>query len=119
VCVGVWRRSSAAVTSEGSNVRALFRECDTALAITTTRNVLNILRLQMGAPMLGNTGASAASVSSVPRAPQMQGAELCSFRDAPWQDETTLSAPIFHAAHMQLQSRIKLANDEITWSVAQ
>ena len=112
MCVGVWRRSPDSLVAEGTNGCALFSPSDDSLAVCTTRHVLNVLRVReingeasSGAP-IGANGITLGGGGA-------RSAEVCSFPDAPWHDESTLNAPLFHPIHLQLYSRVKLANDYI------
>ena len=108
MCVGVWRRAPESLLAEGPNGWALFSPDDSAIAVTTTRNVLNVLRVRD----INQRPSTSVAGSSIPPIPQ--SAVVCSFPDAEWHDDVTMNAPVFHPIHLQLQSRVKLANDYIT-----
>lgn len=120
--MGVWRRSAESLASEGNNGCALFSAHGEWLAVATTRHVLNVLRIRHVAhPSTGGAGAgavvaAAAAALTGTNSASARSAEVCSFPNAAWHDENTLAAPTFHPVHLQLHSRIKIANDFITWS---
>lgn len=103
MCVGVWRRSPESLLAEGTNGCALFSPRDECLAVATTRHVLNVLRVR-----------EIVQANSDHNGSGLQLSQVCTFPDAEWHDECTLSAPIFHPIHLQLHSRVSLANDFIT-----
>ena len=113
MCVGVWRRSPDSLLSEGPNGSAIFSPDSQSLAITTTRNVLNVLRVRDIQQKYAN-GASGTPNGLARHQTSSEAVQVCSFPDAEWHDDATLNAPIFHPIHLQLQSRVKLANDYIT-----
>lgn len=121
MCVGVWRRSPSSLLLEGPNGSAFFDSDDTRLAVTTVKNVVNVIKLidvsRRGEAEAGGVGSSNRSPSDylTSRLHSNPALQVCAFPNAEWHDETTMNAPIFLPIHLQLQSRIKLANDEITW----
>ena len=114
MCVGVWRRSAESLASEGNNGCALFSPLGDWLAVSTTRHVLNVLRIRQ--PTVGAGAGAGAAATAAANGAGARSTEVCSFPNAAWHDESTLAAPAFHPLHLQLHSRIKIANDFITWS---